>query len=300
MERYVVGSYASPQEAVNAVNKLQEEGYQKEDITLISSTESKNSISNTTDVLGTTNDSDRDTEKSEKSRDDRSIWKKIKESFSSNDSNESDSSQSNDDLLDDYRQDIANGNIIVVVKGEPKKISSNESYSTDRVTPLDPLSMLEADPLANPEPMILDSAESSDTPVSEKEEQHQKSESETIQLKEEQLDVTTKEVQTGEVRARKRVVEETKTIQVPVRHEEIVIEQHNLKDNHSDHATENKEVVIPVTEEEIKVTKHPVVKEEVSLNKEEVTDTKQVNRTVKKEDVTVDKKGNTHLTNNNE
>ena len=44
-------------------------------------------------------------------------------------------------------------------------------------------------------------------------------------------------------------------------------------------------MVIPVTEEKIEVTKRPVVKEEVSLNKEEVTDTKQVSRTVKKEDV---------------
>lgn len=275
MERYVVGSYVSPQEAVNAVKKLQEEGYQKEAITLISSTESKNSLSNTTDIAGTTNETNTDTE--EKDREDRSIWKKIKESFSSNDSNESDSSQSNDELLDAYQQDIANGNIIVVVKGEPKKMSSNESYLTDRVTPL-----------TNPEPILKN------------EEQHQEAESETIQLKEEQLDITTKEVQTGEVRASKRVVEEIKTIQVPVRHEEIVIEQHNLKDDHSNHATENKEVIIPVTEEEIEVTKHPVVKEEVSLNKEEVTDTKQIGGTVKKEDVTVDKKGNTHLKNDNE
>lgn len=297
MERYVVGSYASPQEAVNAVNKLQEEGYQKEDITLISSTESKNSISNTTDIVGTTNETDIDTEDKEKERDNRSIWKKIKESFSSNDSNEPGSSQSNDDLLDAYQQDIANGNIIVIVKGEPKKINSNESRPTDRVIPLDPISMLEADPLVNPE-TVLDSAEPSDRSVSENDEQNQKSESETIQLKEEQLDVTTKEVQTGEVRARKRVVEGTKTIQVPVRHEEIVIEQHNLKDDHSDNALKNKEVVIPVTEEEIEVTKHPVVKEEVSLNKEEVTDTKQVNRTVKKEDVTVDTKGNPHVKKN--
>lgn len=121
MERYVVGSYASPQEAVNAVNKLQEEGYQKEDITLISSTESKNSISNTTDIVGTTNKTDIDTEDKKKDKDNRSIWKKIKESFSSNDSNETDSSQSNDDLLDAYQQDIENGNIIIVVKGEPKK-----------------------------------------------------------------------------------------------------------------------------------------------------------------------------------
>lgn len=299
MERYVVGSYASPQEAVNAVNKLQEEGYQKEDITLISSTESKNSISNTTDIVGTTNETGIDTEDKKKNKDNRSIWKKIKESFSSNDSNETDSSQSNDDLLDAYQQDIENGNIIIVVKGEPKKISSNESQSTDRVTPLDPLSMLEADPSAHPDP-VLNSDESSGNLVSKNEEQIEKSEGETIQLKEEQLDVTTKEVQTGEVRARKRIVEETKTIQVPVRHEEIVIEQHNLKDDHSGNAIKSKEVVIPVTEEKIEVTKRPVVKEEVSLNKEEVTDTKQVSRTVKKEDVIVGTKGNTHVKKNNE
>lgn len=299
MERYVVGSYASPQEAVNAVKKLQEEGYQKEDISLISSTEAKKNISNTTDIVGTTNKTDIDAEDKKNDEDNRSIWKKIKESFSSNDSNESDPSQSKDDLLDAYQQDIANGNVIVVVKGAPKKISSNETQSTDRVTPLDPLSMLEADPSAHPEP-VLNSDESSGNLVSKNKEQLEKTEGETIQLKEEQLDVTTREVQTGEVRARKRIVEETKTIQVPVRHEEIVIEQYNLKDDHSGHAIKSKEVVIPVTEEKIEVTRRPVVKEEVSLNKKEVTDTKQVNRTVKKEDVTVDTKGNTHVKENDE
>lgn len=125
MKRYVVGSYARPQEAVDAVKKLQEEGYPKEDITLISSTEARNSISSTADVEVSTDEAVTGkavTDKVSKNEDtnDRSVWEKIKGSFSTSDHDYTVSTSSDDDPLYSYQKDIANGNIIVMVNGEPK------------------------------------------------------------------------------------------------------------------------------------------------------------------------------------
>lgn len=115
-------------------------------------------------------------------------------------------------------------------------------------------------------------------------------------MKEEQIDVNKREVQTGEVRATKRIVEETKSVEVPVRHEEVVIDRHKLTNgSNSDGIAEDDKIIIPISEEQIEITKHPVVKEEVSINKKEVEDTKQVSETVRKEDIYVETEGNIHV-----
>ncbi len=121
---------------------------------------------------------------------------------------------------------------------------------------------------------------------------------ETIQLKEERLDVDTKEVQTGEVHVSKRVVEETETIEVPVEHEEIVIERHPVDGDEKvsgNMTLEDDEITIPVTEEQIEVTKEPVITEEVTVGKEKVTDTKQVKEQVEKEELDIESDGDVDL-----
>ena len=50
----------------------------------------------------------------------------------------------------------------------------------------------------------------------------------TVELVEEQLRARTRPVQTGEVTIRKEVVSETRSIEVPVRREELVIERHSV------------------------------------------------------------------------
>lgn len=288
MKRQVVGSYARPQEAVDAVKKLQEEGYQKEDITLISSTESRNSISNTTDVEVSTDEAVTGETAKDNDKDDRSIWQKIKESFSTKDYDDNVSTSSDDDPLYSYQEDLANGNIIVMVNGEKKGTGGSGI-----TTPLDPDPMFGTGIMTNSQPLI-EPTEQNNAPSSDNAEQN-----ETIQLKEEKIDVNTREVQTGEVRARKRVVEETKTVEVPVRHEEVVIERHKLNNgSDADGVSKDDEMVIPISEEQIEVTKHPVVKEEVSINKQEVEDTKQVSETVRKEDINVGTEGNIYVKGN--
>jgi len=112
----------------------------------------------------------------------------------------------------------------------------------------------------------------------------------TIQLREERLKVDKSSAKTGEVRVGKRVVTEHKTIDVPVEREEVVIERRPA----SGRATgdlKDEEIVIPVKEEHVTVTKHPVVTEEVSVGKRKVQETKHVAETVHKEELDVDQKG---------
>jgi uncharacterized protein (TIGR02271 family) len=114
-----------------------------------------------------------------------------------------------------------------------------------------------------------------------------------IPLIEERLDVS-KRVRTDEVTIAKEPVTETKTVEVPVTHEEVRVERRppSMTDTESMAAETGSrpvesrtEVRVPVTSEEIEVTKRPYVKEEVVVTKEPVTETRTVSDTVRSERV---------------
>jgi len=114
----------------------------------------------------------------------------------------------------------------------------------------------------------------------------------TIQVHEEELHVQKQPVRTGEVRVRKEVTTEQKTIPVSVTREEVVVERHPAsgKASSSD-IRAGEEIRIPVMEEQVKVEKEAVVKEEVTVGKRKVKDTEQVSGTVRKEEVHVEREG---------
>ena len=116
----------------------------------------------------------------------------------------------------------------------------------------------------------------------------------TMQLKEEELHVTKRPVQKGEVEVRKEVVTEQRQITVPVQREEVVIERRPASGTAAG-PIRAEEVRIPVTEEQVDVTKQAVVKEEVSVGKRKVTDTKTVGGTVRKEEVKVETEGDARV-----
>jgi len=121
----------------------------------------------------------------------------------------------------------------------------------------------------------------------------------TFKVREEQLNVTKRPVETGEVRVRKEVHTEQKTIQVPVTREEIVVERHAVsgQDRGGD-IGRNEEIRIPVREEQVQVEKTAVVKEEVTVGKRKVQDTKEVSGTVRKEEIKVEEKGDVDVKGN--
>lgn len=113
-----------------------------------------------------------------------------------------------------------------------------------------------------------------------------------VPLREEQLQVYKKPVQTGEARVRKDVVSEQKTMDVPVTHEEVYIERHPASSPSSDTPIgEGESIRVPVSEEKVNVSKQTVETGEIALKKRQVQDTQQVSDTVRKEKAHVEREG---------
>ncbi len=126
----------------------------------------------------------------------------------------------------------------------------------------------------------------------------------TLPLAEEELQPRRSVVQVGEVVVRKVVITEMRTLEVPVRREEIVVERAVLNEplaapagnRFAQQTTESDEtetaalnadeevIRIPILEEMVTVEKHPVVREEVRVLKRRIQDVVQVSETVRREE----------------
>jgi uncharacterized protein (TIGR02271 family) len=119
---------------------------------------------------------------------------------------------------------------------------------------------------------------------------------ERLQLREEELRATKERVKAGDVRVRKEVVSEEKTIDVPVTREEAVIERRPVSGRPATgDIKEGEEIRIPLTEEEVRVEKRPVVKEEIRVGKRAVQETETVRDTVRREEARVDETGKSRV-----
>ncbi len=103
---------------------------------------------------------------------------------------------------------------------------------------------------------------------------------------EEQLHVDKDRVETGQVRLRKYVVNETETVEVPVEREEVRVTREPISD--ADRANYrgdlgNDEASVTLHEDRVNVSKESVPVEKVSLDKETVRDTERVTEQVAKE-----------------
>jgi uncharacterized protein (TIGR02271 family) len=136
----------------------------------------------------------------------------------------------------------------------------------------------------------------------------------TLQLKKEELDINKNKVETGEVILSKEVVEEQQSVNVPVTHEEVIIERKQLNNQPTDSQitsssnsdsssgcgcdnTDSQTIRIPVTEERVEVGKHTVVTEEVSAHKCNVEQTQKVEETLRREEAKIDKNGTAVINN---
>lgn len=112
-----------------------------------------------------------------------------------------------------------------------------------------------------------------------------------IQLRGEMLRTHKERVQRGEVRLRKDVVTENQNIQVPVTREELVIERTPGSGQVTGEIGRDEEVRVPLSEERVRVEKQPVVNEEVRVGKRQVQSNQQVSDNVRHEELRVEKKG---------
>lgn len=115
---------------------------------------------------------------------------------------------------------------------------------------------------------------------------------EKLRLHEERLHVDKEQVKTGEVNVDKHVVEEERSVDVPVEREEVYVERRPVDENSTDAGdtgfNENDNINIPVSEERVNVSKNDVVSEEIVVGKRKVEDTETVSDTVRREEADID------------
>ena len=103
---------------------------------------------------------------------------------------------------------------------------------------------------------------------------------------EEQLNVSKDRVETGQVRLRKYVVNETETVEVPVEREEVRVVREPITEadraNYDGNIGEQ-EASVTLSEDRVNVSKESVPVEKVSLEKDTVRDTETVSEQVRKE-----------------
>ena len=108
-----------------------------------------------------------------------------------------------------------------------------------------------------------------------------------VQRSEEELVVGTREREAGSMKIRKRVRTERERLDVPVRREEVHIERVPVSEETTGAEIGEEEVVVPVTETEVVVSKRPVVKEEIRIHKEVTEKTEVLEEDVRREEIDV-------------
>jgi len=228
-------------------------------------------------------------------RDDTSFWQKMKDFFSG----ETDTSEHHGDLREAtvdwsedrsgyYEEGIASGGAVVTVTGdridEARRILQ-ESGGDLRESGFETSSSRARNAATGTGTATRDIAGTRNTSNADIGERR-------IQLRGEMLRTYKDRVQRGEVRLRKEVVTENRSVEVPVTHEELVVERTaGSGQSANGEIGTGEEIRVPLSEERVRVEKQPVVTEEVRVGKRQVQGSKQVSDQVRHEELRVDKEG---------
>jgi uncharacterized protein (TIGR02271 family) len=121
------------------------------------------------------------------------------------------------------------------------------------------------------------------------------SESQRLRLHEEELQAQTRREQAGEVQVSKRVVEGEQSLEVPVTHDEVQVRRvrvdRDATGTEPAFQADGETIRVPVTAEQVEVTKQPRVVEEIEISKRPVTERQQVTDTVRREEANVTREG---------
>lgn len=113
-----------------------------------------------------------------------------------------------------------------------------------------------------------------------------------MRLHAEHLRASKQQGQLGEVVLRKEIVSEQEAIDVPLRHEEIVIERHALAEGPTNERLEEGQVIrIPVSGEQANLAKEVVTTGEVVIGKREVQETRHFSDTCRHEEARLEHQG---------
>ncbi len=117
----------------------------------------------------------------------------------------------------------------------------------------------------------------------------------SLRLMKEQFETSKELVPIADVTTHKSVTTEEKTFTVPVNREELVVEKKSYNaEGHTDN--EHTEVMrIPISEEQIKIVKHPVKLEDVSIHREQHQEIEHFEDVLKKEVVRIEVMGDARI-----
>ncbi|HEX2939301.1 MAG TPA: YsnF/AvaK domain-containing protein [Ruminiclostridium sp.] len=118
----------------------------------------------------------------------------------------------------------------------------------------------------------------------------------SIQLKKEELDISKHSDKIGDVELSKDIVTEHQVVDVPVTHEEVVIDRKAVDQKPSDEPIEHEEKIhIPVSEERVDVGKHTVVVGEVNARKQAVVENRHIDEPIRREEARVHTDGDSNI-----
>ncbi|MGI8690341.1 MAG: YsnF/AvaK domain-containing protein [Thermomicrobiales bacterium] len=146
--------------------------------------------------------------------------------------------------------------------------------------------------------VIEDTRTARDMPVETRQQAERSGENVTVPVVSEKLTADVRETEAGKFRLSKRVVEEQKTIDVPVEREEARITQTAVNRRPAtaeEMAMMDRDIEVPLRDQEVVTAKEARVTGEVDVRKEAVTDTERVTDTVRREEVHVEDPTNPHV-----
>ena len=259
----VVAFFSRREDAYRALSDLKEAGFNSDQIGLAVGHEEETS-GNTTSTREY----------------DSSFWQKVKDFFSGEDHHEHTDFGDvaspmgwTDDRYEYYQRGISSGGAVVTVTGDPI-LEARTILQRDGADLRE--SGFESDSSAR-------SMRASGVSGTQGERR--------IQLRGEMLRTYKERVERGEVRLRKDVVTENRSVQVPVTREELVIERTPGSGQATGEIGRDEEIRVPLSEERVRVEKQPVVNEEVRVGKRQVQSNKEVSDQVRHEELRVEKKG---------
>ncbi|WP_053361957.1 YsnF/AvaK domain-containing protein [Bacillus sp. FJAT-27251] len=282
MAKEVVGVFDNQEDLIEAIERYKKEGYSVQDFSIIGDTPDLSpAFENRTGVV-TEDVSNVNRENENKG----GFWQNLLNVFDGDDNLGGNSPSLSDRLVGvgltedaarEYEGDVRNGRIILLTEGA---VPQGGAIATDTVRN-----------------SYADSVNSYDRAGTDR---GTDTVEQSLELKEEQLDVSKERVQAGEVEVHKEVVEDQETINIPVTREEVYVERRAVNEETADTVTDDDETIrVPIMEEKVEVHKKPVVKEELVVGKREVQETEKVRENVKREEVSIESEAEGQFTERN-
>lgn len=119
----------------------------------------------------------------------------------------------------------------------------------------------------------------------------------TLKLRKEELDIAKNRVDIGKVEVGKEIIEEQQTVNVPVTHEEVIIERKTINEPSDQpiEARDDEHFSLSVGEEKVDVGKHTMVTGEITARKRAVEENRDITETVRHEEARINKEGGANI-----